>query len=170
MLAKTIMIDNLIRVVVIILLQTTCCPIAFCQVQGTENKPSKPIILFVCEHGAARSVIASAYFNKLAKEKKLNYQAVFRGTSPDSTLSVATVMGLTKDGFNTTAWKPLLVTQADLNVASKVITFDCKLPFESSKPVAKWDGVPSISKDYNAARNEILKHVMLLVQELEKKK
>jgi arsenate reductase (thioredoxin) len=140
---------------------------AFGQTSGTT---SKPIVLFVCEHGAARSVIASAYFNKLAKEKNLNYQAVFRGTSPDSTLSAATTMGLTRDGFNTTAWKPLLVTQADLNAASQIITFDCILPSESSKPVAKWDGVPSINKDYDVARNEILKHVQLLIQDLEKKK
>jgi arsenate reductase (thioredoxin) len=131
---------------------------------------SKPIILFVCEHGAARSVIASAYFNKLAKEKNLNYKAIFRGTNPDSTLSAATAMGLTKDGFNTLAWKPLLVTQADLNTASQVITFDCTMPFESSKPFAKWNGVPSINKDYDAARNEILKHVQLLIQGLEKKR
>jgi arsenate reductase (thioredoxin) len=149
-------------VTLVILLFSTS---AFGQASGTKS-----IVLFVCEHGAARSVIASAYFNKLAKEKKLNYQAVFRGTSPDSTLSAATTMGLTKDGFNTIAWKPLLVTQADLNAASQLITFDCTLPFESSKPVAKWDGVPSINKDYDVARNEILKHVQLLIQNLEKKK
>ena len=28
-----------------------------------------PMILFVCEHGAAKSVIAAAYFDKLAKER-----------------------------------------------------------------------------------------------------
>jgi arsenate reductase (thioredoxin) len=137
--------------------------------QNKEPK-EKTIILFVCEHGAARSVIASAYFNKLAKEKNLSFQAVFRGTTPDSTLSAATVMGLTKDGFNATAWKPLIVTQADLNTALQLITFDCSLPFESSKPISKWNGVPSINKDYDVARNEILKHVQVLINDLEKKK
>jgi hypothetical protein len=47
-------------------------------------------IVFVCEHGAAKSVIAAAYFNKLARERNLNYEAVCRGTFPDSTISVAT--------------------------------------------------------------------------------
>jgi hypothetical protein len=32
-------------------------------------KQSNPTIVFVCEHGAAKSVIAAAYFNKLAQEK-----------------------------------------------------------------------------------------------------
>ncbi len=124
----------------------------------------------MCEHGAARSVIAAAYFNKLAKEKNLNYQAAFRGTSPDSTLTTATAAGLIKDGFNTTVWKPLLVARADVSAATQVVTFDCSPPFESNKPAAKWDGVPAISKDCNVARNEILKYVQLLIQDLEKKK
>jgi arsenate reductase len=36
-------------------------------------------VVFVCEHGAAKSVIAAAYFNKLAKERNLPYEAVCRG-------------------------------------------------------------------------------------------
>ncbi|MFM9839928.1 MAG: hypothetical protein ACKVOQ_16800 [Cyclobacteriaceae bacterium] len=133
---------------------------------------TRPAILFVCEHGAARSVIASAYFNKLAKEKNLNYQAVFRGTSPDSSLSASTTMGLTKDGFNTKKWKPTSVTQSDLNAATQVITFDCALPnsIQLNKPVSKWDSIPAISKDYNAARTKILEKVKILIEELANKK
>ena len=56
-------------------------------------------ILFICPHGAARSPIAAAYFNKLAKEKNLNYHAIFRGTEPDETLSTRTIEGLTSEGF-----------------------------------------------------------------------
>src|SRR5215813_9354941 len=37
-------------------------------------------VVFVCEHGAAKSVIATAYFNKLAAERGLAYRATFRGT------------------------------------------------------------------------------------------
>ncbi len=46
-----------------------------------------PIIVFVCEHGAAKSVIAATYFNKLANEKGLNLKAIARGTHPDQELS-----------------------------------------------------------------------------------
>lgn len=35
------------------------------QSDGVAN----PRIVFVCEHGAAKSVIAAAYFNKLAAER-----------------------------------------------------------------------------------------------------
>ena len=48
------------------------------------NQNSK--IVFVCEHGAAKSVIAVAYFNKLASEAKLEFHAIARGTNPDPEL------------------------------------------------------------------------------------
>jgi hypothetical protein len=50
-----------------------------------------PTILFICEHGAAKSVIAAAYFDILAGERGLKYRATFRGTNPDPTLAVAAV-------------------------------------------------------------------------------
>jgi arsenate reductase (thioredoxin) len=132
----------------------------------------KPTVLFVCEHGAARSVIAFAYFNKLVKERGLDYQAVFRGTSPDTVLTAATIAGLTKDGFAIKNWKPLKVTQADVARASQIVTFDCVLPndIQLDKPPSKWDGIPAISKDYDNARNKILDPVKILIEELASKK
>jgi arsenate reductase (thioredoxin) len=52
-----------------------------------QQRIAKPVILFVCEHGAARSTIAAAYFNKFAQQQNLDYVAVFRGTDPDTTLT-----------------------------------------------------------------------------------
>ena len=39
-------------------------------------------VVFVCEHGAAKSVVATAYFNTLAAERGLPFRATFRGTAP----------------------------------------------------------------------------------------
>ena len=57
-----------------------------------------PIVVFVCEHGAAKSVIAAAYFNKLAGETGLRVRAIARGTNPDPQLSPITIAGLHADG------------------------------------------------------------------------
>ena len=38
----------------------------FVQASGTSD----PTVVFVCEHGAAKSVIATAYFNKIAATSK----------------------------------------------------------------------------------------------------
>ena len=83
-----------------------------------------PEILFVCEHGAARSTIASAYFNKLAEEKEISYRAIFRTTNPDSTLMPTAIKGLTEDGFDISNWTPKLVSQTHINSASEIVTID----------------------------------------------
>lgn len=130
-----------------------------------------PEILFVCEHGAARSTIASAYFNKLAEEQGLNYRAIFRATNPDSILMPATIKGLTEDGFDISQWTPKLVSQTDINSASEIVTFDCNIPMadSSSKPHVQWNGVPPVSKDYNLARDQIVRKVQELINDLAKK-
>jgi protein-tyrosine-phosphatase len=42
-----------------------------------------PIIVFVCEHAAAKSIIAATCFNKLAEQTNLDMRAIARGTNPD---------------------------------------------------------------------------------------
>ncbi len=132
-----------------------------------ENTAPKEIV-FVCTHGAARSPIAAAYFNTLAKENDLNYQAVFRGTSPDKVLTKETISGLTKDGFDVGNWIPEKVSTQDIEKAFKVITFDCSVPSVQSSFTEEWNGTPSISKDYNKARDVIKANVEELIAELKK--
>ena len=140
------------------------------QKTADKSKDTKQIILFVCEHGAARSTIAAAYFNKLAKEKGLNYIAVFKGTDPDTVLTPGTAKGLVKDSFDISGWTPKLVSPQDIKDAYKIVTFDCKLPTQDSLsiPAEQWNGIPAISKDYNIARNEIVEKVNQLITELPK--
>jgi arsenate reductase (thioredoxin) len=145
----------------------------FCQTTKVKHKTqNSETILFVCEHGAARSTIAAAYFNKLSKAQHLNYQAIFRGTNPDSTLTIGTRKGLMQDSFDVQNWKPLLVSKEDIGKAAQIITFDCTLPSNISitKPMSQWNGVPSISKDYVIARDAILIKVEELVYQLIKMK
>jgi len=127
-------------------------------------------IVFVCTHGAARSPIAAAYFNKLANERNLNYHAIFKGTEPDEVLTEETIKGLTNDGFKTDDWKPKKVTIQDVENAFKVVTFDCSVPSsESSDLILEWNGIPSISKDYTAARNVIKSNVEQLIDGLKER-
>jgi len=144
---------------------------SFSQTSNNNKKNSKmPVILFVCEHGAARSTVAAAYFNKLAEEQGLNYRAIFRATNPDSTLTPATITGLKEDGFKINNWTPKLVSQMDIDSASQIVTFDCNLPDSLSKPVIQWNGIPPVSKDYKVARNQIAGKVQQFINELAEKR
>jgi arsenate reductase (thioredoxin) len=146
---------------------------------GQEAKPkttapATPTIVFVCEHGAAKSVIAAAYFDKFAKQRGLKYKAVFRGTNPDPAVSPVTIKGLKEDGIEVPATaKPTLITQSDMDTAAQIVTLGCSVPNNgpnSEKVAAKltnWSEIPSPS-DYPLARDAISKRVQSLVEDLVK--
>src|SRR3982751_846284 len=61
--------------------------------EDAVKKPA-PTVVFVCEHGAAKSVLASQYFEQLAKERGLKIRAISRGTNPDKEVGPAVRKGL----------------------------------------------------------------------------
>src|SRR5919106_666654 len=50
---------------------------------GPSASPSVRTVLFVCPHGAAKSVMAAAYFGRLAAERGLAFRAECAGTEPE---------------------------------------------------------------------------------------
>jgi protein-tyrosine-phosphatase len=138
--------------------------------KGQATSEKTPSILFICEHGAAKSVIAAAYFDKLAQERRLNYRAVFRGTNPDAAIAPVAEKGLAQDGLKTQGWKPQLITKKDMDAAAAIVTLGCALPGKEAvaEKVAAWEGVPSPSENYTATRDDIVKRVQRLVDELAK--
>jgi hypothetical protein len=126
-------------------------------------------IVFVCEHGGARSTIASVYFNKMAEENHLPYRSVFRGLTPDSLITKETANGLRSDGFDTKTLMPSLLSYKDKVSDVLLISLDCTVP-TGYQPYLTWKNIPAISEDYVAARNEILKQLNKLVDDLKSKK
>lgn len=133
-----------------------------------QAQEGKTTIVFVCEHGGARSTIASVYFNKIAKENHLPYQSIFRGLTPDSVITKETREGLIKDGFETKSLFPAPLSEKDIRSNTLLISLDCSPP-PSYLMYHSWKGVPMISEDYNVARNEIQKLVNQLIIELKTK-
>jgi len=123
-----------------------------------------PTIVFVCEHGAAKSVIAAAYFNKLAEERNSDVRAIARGTHPDSELSPIAIVGLREDSLTPTELVPQKISLADVESAQRIITF-CELPaeYQSKVSVEHWDSVPPVSEDYQKARDAILERINQLM-------
>lgn len=129
-----------------------------------------PTIMFVCEHGAAKSLIATVYFNKLASEAGLPDRAMFRGTNPQAELSQTTVAGLKADGLEVPSMKPTAIAQQDVDRATYIFAIGCPLPANaaSSGKAADWSDVPE-GQGYAAARDAIRKHVEQLIADLVKR-
>jgi arsenate reductase len=129
----------------------------------------QPAVVFVCEHGAAKSVIATAYFNKLARDRGLPYRATFRGTDPQAELSASALKGLREDGIEIPVGKPTAISPADVEKATHVFAIGCTLPAaaKQSGKARDWSDVPD-GQGYAAMRDAIVTHVTALLDDLQK--
>jgi len=127
-----------------------------------------PTIVFVCAHGAAKSVIAAAHFNKLAAERGLPYRATFRGVEPQAELSERTVEALRADGVVVPTGKPTAIADTDIRDATHIFAIGCALPqtAQQSGKAADWSDVPD-DQGYAAQRDAIVKHVKQLLDDLQ---
>ena len=128
-------------------------------------------VVFVCEHGAAKSVIAAAYFNKLAKERNLNYEAVCRGNVPDAEVSPSAKEGLMKDKIFDDAVTPTKL-MIDHTVNTERIILFTKLPsdFKTSIKTEDWSNLKDLDGDYQHRREAITKSINSLLDTLSKQK
>lgn len=134
--------------------------------KGKESSQT-PVIVFVCEHGAAKSIVAAAHFNRLAEEQHLALRAIARGTNPDQELAPKAVQGLQADGLMPTEPAPTKISMADLTDARRVITF-CELPgdYASGVQVEHWNDDLPVSGDYKQARDRLVERLRRLLEEL----
>ena len=133
----------------------------------SSSSAKAPVVLFMCPHGAAKSVMASAYFQKMARERGLNVRVDAAGTEPEPQLSKAVVASLTKDGYTIPIDKPRAATAADMQSADIVISMGCdlsKLP--APKGTLKNWNVPDFSANFDLAEQAIRDQVTALVDEL----
>ena len=139
--------------------------------QMRKSTKQTSIVVFVCEHGSAKSVVAAAHFNRLAREKNLKLRAVSRGTNPDKEFPALTINGLKADGVEPNETKPKKLSRADVAGAARVVTF-CQLPeaYANVTPVDPWGDVPAMSEDYNRFRDIVVERIKRLLAELESAK
>lgn len=136
---------------------------AYCKMEAPAVK--RPRVLFVCLHGAAKSVVGAAHFRKLAAARGLAIDAAAAGTEPDAELGPKAVKGLAGEGLTAAPARPRPVTLYDLETASRVVSFGCNVVPKAGVVVDQWD-VPAISDGYEAARDRIVEKVERLVAEL----
>jgi arsenate reductase len=124
-------------------------------------------VLFLCPHNAAKSVIAVAYFRRLAAEAGLDMLADSAGTDPDPAVWPSVIALLRRDGLEADDREPRHLTHGDLQRARIVVSMGCDLP--DGVPLAaveQWDDLPLASEDLCAARDAIKDRVEALVAQL----
>jgi len=105
-------------------------------------------VLFLCPHGAAKSVIAAAMLNDLARRMHLEITASSAGTEPDdeiNPIAVETLMAQRLPVPNA----PQLVTKRLVERADIVVSFGCEIDKLPARPErwVDWSDAPAVSED-----------------------
>ena len=127
-------------------------------------------ILFVCLHGAAKSVLAAADCERLAAARGLRVTADFAGTEPDADIAPKVAAALRADGVDLGGKKPRLVTREDVARADRIVAFGCDLgvPVPAGVGIDQWADVPAVSDGLPAARAAIHTRLEALLEELKR--
>jgi sterol desaturase/sphingolipid hydroxylase (fatty acid hydroxylase superfamily) len=111
-------------------------------------EPQPEQVVFVCEHGTVKSVMAASYFNQLATQRGLKWRAVSRGSAEDATAKIVA---------------------ADVADAVRIVAIGADLPAGiqvEEQRIERWDDVPPASTNPAAAQRSLAAHVADLLDRL----
>jgi arsenate reductase len=135
-----------------------------------SGEPQELQVLFVCEHGNVKSLMAASYFNQMARERKLPFRAISRGSAPDSTtVPPAIIAGLRQESFEVADFHPAAVAPADVAASRQLVLINSELPASTLAggiSTERWLDVPPASVNYPAARDSLRAHVARLIDRL----
>jgi arsenate reductase (thioredoxin) len=135
-----------------------------------KSPPAAKTVLFVCEHGTVKSLLAKVLFEQYAQEVGFQMRAESRGTRVDSIVPPWMLQGLASDHVDLGSWRPQALNASDLAAASYVISFDVPegATAAAKAPRIQWDGLPSVTQSYANGRDAIKARVHQLVDSLKR--
>jgi len=126
-------------------------------------------VVFVCEHGNVKSLIAMQWFNRLAAERRLSVRAISRGLTPENPVPPPIRARLKDDGFDVLAFEARALTPGDVKGAPRLVMIGAEAPAwarDSGAPVDVWSDIPPASEDYGASRDAMRERIEALLSTL----
>ena len=127
-------------------------------------------VVFVCDHGSVKSLMASLFFDRMAADRGLPYRSVSRGVSPDPVVPPKIAAALHAEGFDVANYKPVPLGKLDLDGASRVVSIGVDAAnagvLMHDRPVDSWTDVPAASVDFAASKAALVRHIEALLDEL----
>lgn len=117
------------------------------------------MILFLCPHGGAKSVIAAAYLSQLLPGQAMAAAA----EDPYDSVPAPVAAMLASEGVDVSEFRPRSVEPRDLERATRIIAIGCDVPGAN---VERWNDVPMASVDLEGSAAAIRRHVEQLAAEL----
>ena len=129
------------------------------------------MVLFVCPHGAAKSVVAAALFREAVRVRGLDFEAGTAGLDPDPEVPAAVRDGLRRVGLDAPTAPPMRLDDSHLRSAARIVTIECEIDSApAAAPIEQWRGVPAVSDGFDAALADLRSRVDDLVSRLERQR
>jgi protein-tyrosine-phosphatase len=140
--------------------------------EGPESRKPEPpqSVVFVCEHGNVKSLIAREWFNRLAAKRGLGVRGVSRGVTPEASVPPAIADALRRDGFDVAGFEARAFSAGEARSAVRVVGIGVDLssvPGRGATPLDKWEGIPPASERYEASRDALRARIEALLDSLE---
>jgi protein-tyrosine-phosphatase len=126
----------------------------------------RPLVLFVCQYGTAKSAIARELLRLRIKERGLAIDAMSRGLTLADHVSPQLKARLKAEGIDPASEAPQVLLPADWERATVIVAFN---PLPLAVPRAKirdWTDLPSINDDYANSRAMLDRRLDTLLDEL----
>ena len=131
------------------------------------------VVVFVCQHGNVKSLIAREWLERLAAERGVRVSAVSRGLTPENPVPAAIAERLSGDGFDVSGFEAAALAPADLERATRVVMIGVETPEwmrSHDGLVEKWDGIPPATERYEASRDALRGRIAKLLEELARRR
>jgi len=132
-----------------------------------------PVVVFVCEHGSSRSVMAAELFNRKAEQRGVAVRAVSRAASVetvDQKVPDQLARNMAGEGFSVAGFKPQPIGAAEASKATRVVTLAYDKPLDAGgASLERWSDIGSPGREYRKTMDAISSHVDTLLDELGKK-
>ena len=137
-----------------------------CTHRGTDRKP---IVLFVCQAGTAKSAITREIFRRRASQRKIAVTAFSRGLVIEDHVSPGLKQQLAADGIVPDVDPYQVLTAQDWQRADILIWFN-PLPPEVKHPDRRdWSDLPSFNDSFAIARPILDRRIDTLLDELSRR-
>ncbi|MBU6371706.1 MAG: hypothetical protein KJS97_03175 [Alphaproteobacteria bacterium] len=117
-------------------------------------------VVFVCEHGVAKSLIAAEVFNRMARARGSAAVGVSRGVTPEARVPDGVREGLAREGIDVSGFVPRRLGADDVRGATRIVLIGAQADLAGrSAGVERWDDVSAVSENYARAHADIVAHV-----------
>jgi len=141
-------------------------------VPATADFSEAPVVIFVCEHGSSKSLVAASLFNRMAEQRGSSVRALSRAVSSetvDTKVSPRLVQSMSGDGFNVETFRPRALSSAEAARAASVVVigYEGKVESAGAASVERWNDIPPASLQYDSAKKGLTSHIDLLLRTLD---